>query len=134
MMESIESYTVQTFEQKSTDYLNLTLLGNSDVEEMNRSYQSPVWKKDVSDMLNKDVDRIRINAGKDRKIRPVDIMGALCSVDGLSKEDIGIIDIQNSCTYVELFNRKGSVLLSAAEFIRIKGKPTTLKKVGHRSY
>jgi len=93
----------------------------------------PKAKKDVSEKLNKDITKIRINAGKKKKIRAGDIVGTLMSIEGMTSEDIGIIDVQPTCTYVEIFGRKGEVVLKALNNKTLKGKPFTFKKVRHRS-
>ena len=40
-------------------------------------------------------------------MRSGDIVGAVCSIEGVDAEDIGIIDIRESLTFVEILNRKG---------------------------
>ncbi len=55
------------------------------------------------------------------------------SIEGMTSEDIGIIDVQPTCTYVEIFGRKGEVVLKALNDKTLKGKPFTFKKVRHRS-
>ena len=39
-------------------------------------------------------------------MRSGDIVGAVCSIEGVDAEDIGIIDIRESLTFVEILNRK----------------------------
>ncbi|GFZ32790.1 ATP-dependent RNA helicase DbpA [Clostridium zeae] len=83
----------------------------------------PVLKKDKSSELNKQVYKIYINAGKKKKIRPGDIVGAILSVEGLTSDDIGIIDIQDGFSYIDILNGKGSKVLDGLNTnITIKGK------------
>ena len=48
--------------------------------------------------------KLHINAGKKTKMRPVDIVGTLCHLPGITAEDIGIINLQDISTYVEFLN------------------------------
>lgn len=79
--------------------------------------------------LHKDVVKIRINAGKNKKMRAADILGAIINMPGMSMDDIGIIDIQETCSYVEIFNKKGITVLEKLSTVKIKGKTFTAKKV-----
>ncbi|MBP2631218.1 MAG: box helicase domain protein [Firmicutes bacterium] len=90
----------------------------------------PKLKIDKSTQLNKQITRIRINAGKKTKMRPGDILGAITAIDGIRGEDIGIIDIQDTCSYVEILGNKGSVVKEALQSTKIKGKIHTIKEVG----
>jgi len=55
-------------------------------------------------------------------MRAVDIVGTVCSLEGLEAEDIGIIDVRDSLTYVEILNGKGKTVLDALQEKTIKGK------------
>ena len=63
--------------------------------------------------------QILLRGGKDEKLRPKDIAGALCSV--LSFDDIGTIEIQDHYVLVTILNHDSSVL-EQINGIRIKGK------------
>ena len=82
--------------------------------------------------LDRDIARIRINAGRKEKLRPGDILGALTAIPGVTAADTGIIDIQDSCSYVELFHDKASLVLEALATAKIKGKNRTVRSVGFR--
>ncbi len=83
--------------------------------------------------FNKDITRIRINAGKKKKMRPADILGALMNIKGIHTDDIGIIDIQDTCSYIEVFNKKGDMVWKALQENKIKGKNITAKKIRIRN-
>lgn len=76
---------------------------------------------------HKDISRIRINAGKKKKIRPGDILGAISNLPGIQGEDIGIIDIQDTCSYVEIHNNKVDAVAKALSTSKVKGKTITVK-------
>ena len=63
-----------------------------------------------------------MSAGKKKKIRNIDILGALSNLDILTGEDIGIIDIQEGHSYVDILNGKGKTLLKKYKEIKLKGK------------
>lgn len=76
-----------------------------------------------------DITRIRINAGKTKKMRASDVLGAVSNLGGISSEDIGIIDIQETCTYIEIFNNKGQIVLDTLPKVKVKGKDVTVKRI-----
>jgi ATP-dependent RNA helicase DeaD len=70
--------------------------------------------------------RLSISGGKKSKMRAQDIVGTICSIDGIDVLDIGMIDVRDSLTYVEIGNGKGNLVLDALQEKTIKGK---LRKV-----
>ena len=92
-----------------------------------------VLKEDKSETLNQEITRIRINAGKKSKMRPGDILGAISSIAGVSGADIGIIDVQDTCSYVEILGDKGDLVMDGLRTTKIKGKLQSMKKVHFRS-
>ena len=72
--------------------------------------------------LNSGITKLSIGGGKKSKMRASDIVGAICDIDGIEALDIGIIDIRDSLTYVEILNGKGKRVLTALEDKPIKGK------------
>lgn len=69
-----------------------------------------------------DITKLYINGGKKKKIRAIDIVGTLCSIEGISKEDIGIITVEDQGSYIDILNAKGSVALKGLQERKIKGK------------
>ena len=72
--------------------------------------------------LDRSITRLSIGGGRKSKMRSGDIVGAVCSIEGVDAEDIGIIDIRESLTFVEILNRKGSQVLAGLQDRTIKGK------------
>lgn len=89
----------------------------------------PALKIDKSDTLNQQITRIRINAGKKTKMRPGDILGAISAIPGISGSDIGIIDVQDTCSYVEILGNKGQIVMEELWARPIKGKIHKIKEV-----
>lgn len=81
---------------------------------------------------HQDITKLRINVGKKKKIRPGDILGAVSNLPGITSEDIGIIDIHDTCSYIEIFNNKGPSVLKSLSQTKVKGRPVTVKKVSNR--
>lgn len=72
--------------------------------------------------FNKTITKLSIGGGKKSKMRAVDIVGTVCSIDGIVADDIGVIDIRDSLCYVEILNGKGNIVLDALQEKTIKGK------------
>lgn len=83
-------------------------------------------RKRKGDALNRQITRLAIGGGKKSKMRAGDVVGALCNLADMSSDDIGIIDIRESLTYVEILNGKGKRVVAELQERPIKGK---LRKV-----
>lgn len=88
----------------------------------------PKAKKEKSKVINSDITKIYLNGGKKKKIRPGDIVGAICNIEGLSADDIGIIDVQDSVSYVDILNGKGKKVIEQLKTMTIKGKKINVDK------
>ena len=73
-------------------------------------------------LFEDEIMKLHINAGKKAKIRPMDIVGAICSIEGITSDDIGIIEVIDVATFVEILNQKGNLVLDALQNMKIKGK------------
>ncbi|MCM0648249.1 DEAD/DEAH box helicase [Clostridium swellfunianum] len=95
-------------------------------EEKNN--KQPKIKTEKSANLDKQITKIYIGAGKKKKIRAGDIVGAITSIKGISAENIGIIDVLDYVTYVDILDGKGSLVLDALKTTTIKGKSYKVEK------
>ncbi|MFC0477581.1 DEAD/DEAH box helicase [Robertmurraya beringensis] len=82
----------------------------------------PEIKQLKSEELNKDITKLYFNGGKKKKLRPVDFVGTICKIEGISAQDIGIITILDTASYVEILNGKGPQVLSEMKHTTVKGK------------
>lgn len=82
----------------------------------------PVVKKSKSEQLNKEIMKLYFNGGKNKKIRAIDFVGTIAKIEGVTAEDIGIITILDTISYVEILNGKGSMVLDKMKNTTIKGK------------
>lgn len=106
------------------------LLDQYDMEELveETSKQSihtlnkSVEKKNHEDKWKESVCKLYFSIGKEKKIRAIDIVGALCSIDGISQADIGVISILAKMSYVEILNGKEELIVAAFQQKTIKNK------------
>ena len=88
----------------------------------------PIIKKTKASNFSGDIMKLYISAGKKKKIRTVDIVGTICNIDGVSADDIGIIDIQDSFSHVDIMGGKGKLVLETLNKGSIKGKTIRVEK------
>ena len=77
---------------------------------------------------NQEVTKIYLNVGKKKKIRVIDIVGAFSNIEGINNEDIGVIEVKDTCSYVDILNYKGENFLKNNKTIIIKKKQVKVKK------
>lgn len=87
-----------------------------------RQKESAAPRARKGEALNRTITRLTIGGGKKSKMRAVDIVGTLCSIEDVDSSDIGIIDVRDSLTYVEILNGKGKRVLEILQDKPIKGK------------
>ena len=118
MLKMIEEYTGRTF----------TFLSPPDRKDLD---EKEFWKcqrvkteckPQKGAAVAKGITRLSIGGGRKSKLRAGDIVGTICSIDGIESSDIGIIDIRDSLSYVEILNEKGKYVLECLETRPIKGK------------
>ncbi|GAA0824301.1 DEAD/DEAH box helicase [Clostridium tertium] len=85
-------------------------------------------KTNVKKNIHNEVTKIHITAGKKKKIRNIDIVGAFSNLEELTGEDIGIIDVQEGHSFVDILNGKGNLILKRYKEIKLKGKVAKLSK------
>ena len=89
---------------------------------------SPEIKEEKGAQLSIEIMKLHINAGKKTKMRAVDIVGTLCSIKDMTKDDIGIINILDISTFVEILNNKGEWVFKELQKTPIKGRVRTVSK------
>lgn len=94
-----------------------------------RLKEKVVLKEQKGEVFKQSILKLSIGGGKKSKMRAGDIVGAICSIPDMTQEDIGIIDVRDSITYVEILNGKGQTVLSELQKKTIKGKLRKVKKV-----
>lgn len=84
-----------------------------------------ILKSEKGKDFKKEIMKLHINSGKKKKIRPGDIVGVISNMEGVNAEDIGIIEIQDSYSYVEILSGKGHLVLEKLQKSTMKGKTIT---------
>ncbi|QDH21978.1 DEAD/DEAH box helicase [Saccharibacillus brassicae] len=88
----------------------------------------PAAKKSRGEELNANIMKLYFNGGKKKKLRNVDFVGTIARIEGVTADDIGIISIQETVTYVDILNGKGNLVLKAMQETTIKGKQLKVQK------
>lgn len=90
--------------------------------------ERPKLKLEKSADVNREIMKLYVNGGKKKKLRAIDFVGAITSIDGVTGEDIGIIDIQDNVTYIDILNGKGWTVIDGLKEKTIKGKKMKVQK------
>ncbi|MGL5415007.1 MAG: DEAD/DEAH box helicase [Clostridium sp.] len=96
-------------------------------ESIDELRKKPEVRRDKKKVI-KGVTKIYLNGGKKKKIRILDIVGTICSINGVEKDDIGVIEIKDMGSTVEIFNDKGNLVLKELKDKTIKGKKLKVEK------
>ncbi|NLK96247.1 MAG: DEAD/DEAH box helicase [Clostridiales bacterium] len=116
LIKEIEEYIGFEIEEDNIDDLKVL---NENEEKLK---SPPKIKLEKSANINKGIMKLYFNGGKKKKIRAVDFVGTISNINGVNAEDIGIIDIQELGSYVEILNNKGKIVLKELQSKTIKGK------------
>lgn len=82
-----------------------------------------------SDQLNTGITKLKFYGGKKKKLRATNFVGVISNIEGVTAEDIGIITIQDTLTYIEILNQKGPLVLAAMKTTPIGGKQLKVLEV-----
>ena len=85
-------------------------------------------KREKSKAINKNITKIYLNGGKKKKLRAGDFVGAISRIEGVTAEDIGIIDVQDTVSYIDILNGKGNKVIEGLKNSTIKGKKLRVEK------
>jgi ATP-dependent RNA helicase DeaD len=77
--------------------------------------------------------RLFIGAGRERGIRPQDLVGAIANEAGLSGRQIGSIEIADRFSLVEVPEAAADHIVAALRHRTIKGRKTTVRREGSRT-
>ncbi|MBD7913579.1 DEAD/DEAH box helicase [Clostridium sp. Sa3CUN1] len=125
-LEDIEEYIGYKIEEIEMPSYEEVIEGRKKfLEDQKNNYGD---KNKNTKIIHNEVTKIYIGAGKKKKIRNVDILGALSNLEGLTGKDIGIIDVQDGFSFVDILNKKGNELLKKYKEIKVKGKIVKISK------
>ncbi len=98
-----------------------------DVRERKTSFdetmkKAPLTRKTKNDQMNQEIMKLRFHGGKKKKLRATNFVGVISNLEGVDAQDIGIIAIQDTLTYIDILNGKGPLVLEAMKNTLICGK------------
>jgi ATP-dependent RNA helicase DeaD len=122
-----EHYMDEIIEYLGIEIPRMELPGQEEISNKRSDFsakllEKPVIKKPKSDALNKQIMTLRFNGGKKKKLRATNFVGVISNIEGVTAEDIGIITVTDSLTFIEILNGKGPKVLKALAGITICGK------------
>ena len=129
-LNDIENYTENKIEE-ITEINNIKIeYGKAKFEQLQKNLaqnkkEDKLKNKKTS---NSEVTKIYLNVGKKKKIRVIDIVGAFSNIDGINNDDIGVIEVKDICSYVDILNYKGEEFLMNNKEIIIKKKKVKVKR------
>jgi len=119
-LQEIEEYI--GFEIPTMDAPTKEEVANKQADFEAKKNEEPTIKKAKNEKLNKQIMKLYFNGGKKKKLRAVDFVGTIAKIEGVTAEDIGIITIMDTFSYVEILNDKGRLVLERMKKTPIKGK------------
>lgn len=76
--------------------------------------------------------RLFINAGKNQKVRPGDILGSIAGETGIPGEEVGAIDIYDKFSFVEVPEEYANDVISGMKGKQIKGIKISIEPAGKK--
>lgn len=125
-LTEIESYIGFEIERRNAP--SASEVDNAKADFMEKLESLPQLKKNKNEQVNKDIMKLYFNGGKKKKLRAFDFVGTLTGIPGVTAEDIGIIKIQDTVTYIDILNGKGPMVLKAMKEKTVKGKTLKVHK------
>lgn len=126
LLEQIHEYIGFSIPFSNMDELKIVNLKDEKVLATLKS--RPKAKREKAKEINKGITKIYLNGGKKKKIRAFDIVGAISGIKGIEADDIGIIDVQDMVSYVDILNGKGNKVVEGLKESTIKGKKLRVEK------
>ena len=124
-IEAYLGYEIKVLEELKIDDI---AKGKIKFEKKSKEVLKNRKNKMIEKNIHSEVTKIYINAGKKKKIRVIDIVGAFSNLPGINNEDIGVVEVQDLCSYVDILNYKGEELVKKYKEISIKKKMIKLRK------
>jgi hypothetical protein len=126
LLGEIESYIGCSLEFREAPLKDDVENGKKLFKEMGNS--GIKLKQDKKVGFDREITKIYIGAGKKKKVSAGNIVGVIANLEGISADDIGIIDVQDNFSYVDILNGKGSLVIEALQNGTIKGKRVRVER------
>ena len=124
-MQELEDYLQTTLPIHDVNELDSV---NVDTEALGRLGVPEIQKEEKGKEIRKDIMKLYLKGGKSKKIRAGDIVGAICEIDGVTADDIGVIQVQDHQSYVDILHGKGELVLQELNKKTIKKKKIKVEK------
>lgn len=128
LVSSSQQYKLDEIKESlnlSIEYENVDVSNKPDLSKLKDSTRK---NEDVLKALRKDIMKLYFNGGKNKKIRAKDLVGAILQIEGVDFDDIGVIQVQDHQSYVDILNGKGAIVLNAMQTMTIKNKKLKVQK------
>ncbi|WP_078395615.1 DEAD/DEAH box helicase [Shouchella patagoniensis] len=79
-------------------------------------------QSDSKQAVNHGIMKLYFNGGKQKKLRAGDFVGTITRLQNVSADDIGIITVEKTSTFIEILNGKGTLVLEQMRKTPVKGK------------
>lgn len=126
-LTEIENYIGYKINEFTTGDISYEKTDKIKFEESEKILRNKSKKDNKHKEVNNEVTRFYLNAGKKKKIRLIDIVGAFNNIEGINNDDIGVIEVQELCSYVDILNNKGKKISKKFREINIKKKLVKIK-------
>ena len=110
----IEDYTETSFDIKDNESIFNTVVNCQSLNELKKMV---VQKEKKNKVLQEDIMRLYFSVGKRKKIAAGNLVGAICALEDVNGDDIGIIQVQDMCSYVDILNDLHQMFLSVNDLI-----------------
>ena len=125
VLETHMKYIERIEEDLDTRFVEIERVEETPMDEILTTSQIIELK---DEKITKNIFKIFIKAGKNKKIRRGDILGAILSNESFEMKDIGVIEVLEYQSYVEILNGKGERVLNHLKNTTIKNKKFTIEK------
>lgn len=125
ILDTQVKYIERIEEDLNTKFIEVNKIPVCEMKDVLKTSE-PITLKD--EKINASIMKLFIKAGKNKKIRPGDIVGAILQNSSIHVEDIGVIEVLEYQSYVEILNNKGEEVLKDLQKRKIKNKFIVVEK------
>ena len=101
-------------------------------DDKSEADQKSVYSDFGDDGAQTGMVRLFINIGKNQKIRPGDILGAIAGETGMPGKLIGTIDMYDKYTFVEVPREYAPEVIQTMKMAKIKGKSLNIEPANRK--
>ncbi|MGN1343724.1 MAG: DEAD/DEAH box helicase [Traorella sp.] len=118
-------YVERIEEDLDTKFIEMSPVDNTSIDDSLKTSHIIELK---DEKIHQKIMKLYIHAGKNKKIRRGDILGAILSNPMFEMKDIGVIEVLDYQSYVEVLNGKGEDVLNYLNQTTIKNRKFRIEK------